>query len=103
MAELNTRPWHKNMALGPYLFYDVHGSEKNQVRRSGDQGTSKSNEVEAKACLALVCYLCSQARDINVKHAYSLYRINLCVNVVCWKDWYCDTVQGSKEDSSEGI
>jgi len=66
MAELCSRPWHRHHLLAPYRFIDIPGQERNQVRRSGDSGTSKSNEMEAKACCSLIAYLCDMAKDINV-------------------------------------
>ncbi len=63
MASLNARSWHRIPLLSPYMFFDVPGQERNQLRKSGDQGTSKSNEMEARACVSLVSYLCSESPD----------------------------------------
>lgn len=71
MLEERTRPWHSERRLGPYIFFDIPGQERNQVRRSGEQGTSKSNEAEARACASLVAYLCGVSPDINVHTAFS--------------------------------
>lgn len=84
--------------LAPYRFFDIPGQERNKVKKSGDLGTSKSNEMEARSCVSLVSFLCSQAPDYNVHHITNAH-INLIV-LVCRQDWYCDSVQGTTPDSS---
>lgn len=65
-AHLNTRPWHQTQMLAPYRFFDIPGQERNKVKKSGDLGTSKSNEMEARSCVSLVSFICSEAPDYNV-------------------------------------
>lgn len=67
------------------------------MRKSGDQGTSKSNELEARACASLVAYLCNQASDYNVRLS-RCFIAYLTHCLVCEQDWYCDAVQGTAED-----
>lgn len=63
----NSRPWHqRGVGLGVYKFYDIPGQERNQVRRSGDQGTSKSNEMEAISAVSIVANICASCPEINV-------------------------------------
>lgn len=102
MSVVNARLWHHNPALPPYRFFDIHGQERNQVRRSGDQGTSKSNELEAKACVALVSYLCSEARDINVKATIFMLGSEQ-LSIVRREDWHCDALQGPAADPQAGV
>ena len=77
VATRNQRPWHRvsltgdgsrlpPVFLGTYRFFDCHGSERTHQRKSGMEGTSMMNELEAKMVLGLVVRLCCSSPNVNV-------------------------------------
>jgi senataxin len=48
-------PWHADCRFAPFVFYDIRGDDDPDVRQDlRPGGTSRSNSVEAKACVALL-------------------------------------------------
>ena len=56
VAQDRCAPWHADCRFAPFIFYDIKGDLGDQdVRRdSRPGGTSRSNPIEAKACVALL-------------------------------------------------
>lgn len=60
MAKLREAPWHKELSLGPYRFYDVQGQQTSR-------GSSLTNMVEIKAAMQLYEKLMSVCPSYDFK------------------------------------
>jgi predicted DNA helicase len=55
VSEDRHAPWHADCRFAPFVFYDIRGDDDPDVRQDlRPGGTSRSNSVEAKACVALL-------------------------------------------------
>ena len=54
VSEDRHAPWHADCRFAPFVFYDIRGDGDPDVIEDLRPGTSRSNSVEAKACVALL-------------------------------------------------